>query len=61
MEKCENCKRKRITVNCMTCNSMFCTSCIQNEIHSCEKIDEKIKKNILHLELKNQKITTKKI
>lgn len=60
MFKCENCKRKRITVKCLTCSHMYCSGCIQIEEHHCEKIEDKIKKEIDTIIKKNQKLTAPK-
>ena len=60
MERCENCKRKRIVVNCLTCKHMYCSGCIQIEEHNCEKIDEKIKKELEAISKKNQKLIASK-
>ncbi len=60
MFKCENCKRKRITVNCLTCSKKFCSGCIQIEEHHCEKITEKIQKELDTISKKNQKLLVPK-
>jgi hypothetical protein len=39
----------------MTCTKEFCTGCIQLEVHSCEMMMDKIKKDLEILEKKNQK------
>ena len=61
MERCTNCRHKRIVIQCMSCKKMYCTSCIQIELHACEQKNEKIKKQLEEISLKNQKITSKKI
>lgn len=61
VEKCTHCKRKRITIQCLTCKHMFCSGCIQIEEHNCEKIDEKIKNQLDVLSKKNQKLITVKL
>lgn len=59
--KCANCLKKRITVKCMSCESKYCTGCIQLEEHKCKNIHKKIENERLVLELKNVKIESKKI
>jgi hypothetical protein len=53
--KCGKCFKKGITIQCMTCTKEFCTGCIQLEVHSCEMMMDKIKKDLEILEKKNQK------
>lgn len=60
MERCENCKRKRITVQCLSCKKMYCSGCIQIEEHMCEKINEKIQKELDLISKRNQKIVSLK-
>jgi predicted nucleic acid binding AN1-type Zn finger protein len=33
--KCQCCKKKLAMINCKGCNSIFCSGCIQMELHSC--------------------------
>lgn len=35
--RCNCCKRKTFTLSCNYCSGVFCTSCIQLEIHNCPK------------------------
>lgn len=57
---CEHCKRKRITIQCLTCKGMYCSGCIQLEEHECKKIQEKIALEKSVIEKRNVKIEPSK-
>ena len=58
--KCENCLRKKITVECLSCKNQHCTGCIQIEEHVCECIQAKIQNELKNLEKKLPHIQPKK-
>ena len=60
MMKCQNCLRKRLTMECLSCKNMYCSGCIQIEEHKCECRDLKIQKEIQSLEKKLPKQNPKK-
>lgn len=62
--KCFNCKkRKTISSSCKYCNNDFCISCIQQEIHLCERFaDLKRQKQFdLATRLENERCVKRKI
>lgn len=60
--KCEWCSRKKgFVLKCSSCESLFCSGCIQLEEHRCKNIHKKIEKELLVIELKNVKVESKKI
>ena len=62
MTKCHKClRRKGFTLNCSECPGVFCTGCIQLELHECAGLHQKIQKDLRALELKNQKVTAQKV
>ena len=58
--KCQNCLKKRITIECLSCKKLFCTACIQIEEHKCECIKLKIENELKNLEKKLPQVQIKK-
>lgn len=62
MTKCQKCLRKKgFALNCSECKGVFCTGCIQLELHECPGLVQKVKKDLMILEVKNQKVTAQKV
>lgn len=41
--KCTSCKKKHsISINCKYCSTLFCISCIQQEVHGCNMMSDMI-------------------
>lgn len=63
-KKCFSCKTiKSIHLKCKWCSNEYCTNCIQQEYHNCEKLDlliNNINSN-LKKELENQQCVGNKI
>ena len=64
--KCKNCNKKCsliLQLKCNSCDELFCTSCLQVQIHQCPNIDEFISNKRKFLEdnlLKNKTVSNKK-
>jgi len=52
--RCLSCRKKCMHIECKFCTKMFCSSCIQPEIHVCEQMNEliEVKRDTLSKQLK---------
>jgi hypothetical protein len=63
-KKCISCKNiNTLFIQCNWCSNHYCTKCIQQEYHHCEKLTELIKDMNSNLKntLENQKCVSKKV
>ena len=61
MTKCPTCKRKPGLLKCKECSVMFCSGCIQLEIHACPEMSARKQALISNLESKLVKVIAPKI
>ena len=41
MVRCTYCRRKGSFIKCVYCENIYCSKCIQPEIHECTKLSDK--------------------
>ena len=41
MVRCTHCRRKGSFIKCVCCECIYCSKCIQPEIHECTKLSDK--------------------
>ena len=60
-KKCQHCKKKPSLLKCKDCSAMFCSNCIQLEIHACPQMAARKQALISNLESKLVKVVAPKL
>ena len=64
INRCSQCKKKKMTTKCKYCDNLYCFHCVQLELHSCKNMNDSIeveKNKILKSLKQNSNISYKSI